>query len=126
MFSFSTVISEGPICRICHEGEQGGHLISPCRCTGTLRYLHKKCLEQWLQTRDKDVCELCNHEIRTRRRTRPLSEVGTDRGGDIFRKKLIVSKFSNLCTVIKALSLNQCYMVILFNFLANSILYQHL
>ncbi|XP_072037919.1 uncharacterized protein [Amphiura filiformis] len=72
--SFSTISSEGPICRICHEGEQGGHLISPCRCTGTLRYLHKKCLEQWLQTRNKDICELCNTEICTRRKTQPFSE----------------------------------------------------
>ena len=34
-----------PICRICHLPEDGGDiLISPCRCAGTLQFIHNTCL----------------------------------------------------------------------------------
>ncbi|PIK39099.1 hypothetical protein BSL78_24063 [Apostichopus japonicus] len=72
--SFSTITSEGPICRICHEGDQGGKLVQPCRCCGTLSYTHQKCLEKWLQTKNGDVCELCQYQFHTRRKDRPFTE----------------------------------------------------
>ena len=35
----------GPLCRICHmNGEEGEILISPCRCSGTLQFIHNTCL----------------------------------------------------------------------------------
>ena len=35
----------GPICRICHlPGEKQHPLISPCRCSGTLQFIHTFCL----------------------------------------------------------------------------------
>lgn len=72
--SFSTITSEGPICRICHEGDQVGKLVQPCRCCGTLSYAHQKCLEKWLQTKNGDVCELCQYQFHTRRKDRPFKE----------------------------------------------------
>ncbi|XP_006816754.1 E3 ubiquitin-protein ligase MARCHF2-like [Saccoglossus kowalevskii] len=72
--SFSTVLSEGPICRICHEGEKLGEaLISPCHCTGTMCY-HRRCIEQWLATANSNNCDVCQFEYRTQRKPRPLLE----------------------------------------------------
>jgi hypothetical protein len=71
-------------CKICHESEESdssaeeliesqetykkGKLISPCKCKGSLQYVHIGCLEQW---RHSDVraeasyrCEVCKYEYR--------------------------------------------------------------
>uniref|UniRef100_A0A452GRX7 E3 ubiquitin-protein ligase MARCHF2 n=1 Tax=Gopherus agassizii TaxID=38772 RepID=A0A452GRX7_9SAUR len=67
--------SDGPICRICHEGGNGEGLLSPCDCTGTLGTVHKSCLEKWLSSSNTSYCELCHTEFVVERRPRPLTEV---------------------------------------------------
>ncbi|XP_062306245.1 E3 ubiquitin-protein ligase MARCHF2 isoform X1 [Osmerus eperlanus] len=67
--------SDGPICRICHEGGNGEGLLSPCDCTGTLGTVHKSCLEKWLSSSNTSYCELCHTEFTIERRPRPLTEV---------------------------------------------------
>uniref|UniRef100_A0A8C4U8B2 E3 ubiquitin-protein ligase MARCHF2 n=1 Tax=Falco tinnunculus TaxID=100819 RepID=A0A8C4U8B2_FALTI len=69
--------SDGPICRICHEGGNGEGLLSPCDCTGTLGTVHKSCLEKWLSSSNTSYCELCHTEFVVERRPRPLTE-GSD------------------------------------------------
>ena len=36
-------------CRICfdHEDDEENPLISPCNCTGSQKYIHRKCLKTW-------------------------------------------------------------------------------
>lgn len=42
------------MCRICHcEEISEEFLITPCFCTGTLRYVHQSCLQQWLKSTGK-------------------------------------------------------------------------
>lgn len=64
-----------PTCRIClcEQAEPDNPLVNPCKCAGTMKYIHIKCLQQWLksrlQTRDTQIaftiawknldCELC-------------------------------------------------------------------
>ena len=38
-------------CRICFENNesQDNLFISPCLCDGTSKYVHSKCLEQWIK-----------------------------------------------------------------------------
>uniref|UniRef100_A0A7N6FJS7 E3 ubiquitin-protein ligase MARCHF2 n=1 Tax=Anabas testudineus TaxID=64144 RepID=A0A7N6FJS7_ANATE len=67
--------SDGPICRICHEGGSSEGLLSPCDCTGTLGTVHKSCLEKWLSSSNTSYCELCHTEFSIERRPRPLTEV---------------------------------------------------
>ncbi|XP_074157449.1 E3 ubiquitin-protein ligase MARCHF2 isoform X2 [Sminthopsis crassicaudata] len=67
--------SDGPICRICHEGSSGEVLLSPCDCTGTLGTVHKSCLEKWLSSSNTSYCELCHTEFVVERRPRPFTEV---------------------------------------------------
>lgn len=39
------------MCRICHcEETSEEYLIAPCYCSGTLRYVHQSCLQQWLKS----------------------------------------------------------------------------
>lgn len=70
-FSSLTVSSCGTdmrsLCRICQmPGEDRDPLISPCRCCGTLRYIHVHCLKKWIRVSQKrgrkqpPRCELCH------------------------------------------------------------------
>ncbi|XP_058393982.1 E3 ubiquitin-protein ligase MARCHF2 isoform X2 [Diceros bicornis minor] len=67
--------SDGPFCRICHEGANGESLLSPCGCTGTLGAVHKSCLERWLSSSNTNYCELCHTEFAVEKCPRPLIEV---------------------------------------------------
>lgn len=58
-----------PICKICHIGssKHGDKLISPCKCSGTMQYIHCACLLKWLEMSNRAnekpmSCELCGHE----------------------------------------------------------------
>jgi len=62
------------ICRFCYEPKlsQTDPLITPCKCTGSVRYIHLQCLKQWraLTTNPEFVkrCQLCltNYRIPVR------------------------------------------------------------
>lgn len=53
-------------CRICLETE--GELITPCNCKGTIKYVHRECLQKWRTTlpinvfnNKRDIqCEVCH------------------------------------------------------------------
>ena len=63
--------SEHPICRICRCGSEVAPLFHPCQCSGSIKYVHEECLEEWLRhsyTGNADEkgdfsgakCELCS------------------------------------------------------------------
>lgn len=41
---------EGDLCRICQMGEDSASnpLLQPCRCTGSLQFVHQDCIKRWL------------------------------------------------------------------------------
>ena len=49
-------------CRICYE--EGEDLLSPCACTGSIQYAHKRCLRKWLLVAGRSHCELCKTPYR--------------------------------------------------------------
>uniref|UniRef100_A0A8C5LUZ8 E3 ubiquitin-protein ligase MARCHF8 n=1 Tax=Leptobrachium leishanense TaxID=445787 RepID=A0A8C5LUZ8_9ANUR len=63
------------ICRICHcEGDEENPLITPCRCTGTLRFVHQTCLHQWIKSSDTKCCELCKYDFVMETKLKPLQK----------------------------------------------------
>ncbi|MEQ2190342.1 E3 ubiquitin-protein ligase marchf7 [Xenoophorus captivus] len=44
---------EGDLCRICQMQEESSSnpLIQPCRCTGSLQYVHQECIKRWLRSK---------------------------------------------------------------------------
>ncbi|XP_042326113.1 E3 ubiquitin-protein ligase MARCHF1 isoform X2 [Sceloporus undulatus] len=61
------------VCRICHcEGDDENPLITPCRCTGTLRFVHQACLHQWIKSSDTRCCELCKYDFIMETKLKPL------------------------------------------------------
>ena len=47
-------------CYICFQKK--GNYIHPCKCKGTLRYVHEKCLTKWIATSGKTKCTQCHYE----------------------------------------------------------------
>lgn len=67
--------SNGDICRICHcEADFDNPLLSPCYCSGSLKYVHQSCLRQWLAASDTRSCELCKFNFILHTKIKPLSE----------------------------------------------------
>ncbi|XP_062943030.1 E3 ubiquitin-protein ligase MARCHF8 isoform X2 [Cynocephalus volans] len=65
--------SNQDICRICHcEGDDESPLITPCRCTGSLHFVHQACLQQWIKSSDARCCELCKYEFIMESKLKPL------------------------------------------------------
>lgn len=58
--------AEVPVCRVCHgESEPGRELFFPCKCDGSIKYVHQDCLQEWLKhARNKSRCELCGEELK--------------------------------------------------------------
>ena len=59
------------VCRMCHsEGEPDRPLFYPCKCSGSIRYVHQDCLIQWLKVKSKSLteskCELCGEKYKFR------------------------------------------------------------
>ncbi|CAI5438474.1 unnamed protein product [Caenorhabditis angaria] len=63
--------STSSMCRICHisKSTRSNPLISPCRCSGSLLYVHKACVVRWLEMSTRKMvpaprCELCGYDYR--------------------------------------------------------------
>uniref|UniRef100_A0A1I8A9G7 RING-CH-type domain-containing protein n=1 Tax=Steinernema glaseri TaxID=37863 RepID=A0A1I8A9G7_9BILA len=63
------------LCRICHctsTADSSDTLISPCRCSGSLQFVHMSCLLHWLEISSRKlrrpaICELCLYKYRRKR-----------------------------------------------------------
>jgi hypothetical protein len=63
---------EPAICRLCWgEAEEDDQLLSPCNCSGSLKWIHTHCLQDWQRTlrsqgqgRRAHICELCKTPYR--------------------------------------------------------------
>ncbi|XP_014668661.1 PREDICTED: uncharacterized protein LOC106809936 [Priapulus caudatus] len=68
--------SQVPICRIClFPGDDREALITPCRCSGTMKHVHYTCLMKWLQiiakrSKKQPSCELCNYPYQRHKKFR--------------------------------------------------------
>lgn len=60
----ATTAAAAAACRFCFEGaEPNNPLLTPCKCTGSLKYIHAQCIKKWRQnTTNYDwihKCQLC-------------------------------------------------------------------
>jgi E3 ubiquitin-protein ligase DOA10 len=57
----SPVEQDEEVCRICRGSEKP--LFHPCKCSGSIRFVHEKCLQKWINQCNATHCELCNYEF---------------------------------------------------------------
>ena len=50
-------------CRICQEeaSAEDGPLVAPCVCAGSMRFIHPRCLQRWINEKGDAVCEVCKN-----------------------------------------------------------------
>lgn len=73
-----SITSAYDICRICHcEGSSDAPLISPCCCSGSLKYVHQKCLQQWIKSSQTRSCEVCRFTFIMETKVKPFRKVRT-------------------------------------------------
>ncbi|CAL0318860.1 unnamed protein product [Lupinus luteus] len=46
-------------CRICHDEDKHSNMDTPCSCSGTLKYAHRKCVQKWCNEKGDTTCEIC-------------------------------------------------------------------
>jgi len=47
-------------CRICQEEDSVNNLETPCACSGSLKYAHRKCVQHWCNEKGDITCEICH------------------------------------------------------------------
>jgi E3 ubiquitin-protein ligase MARCH6 len=58
-------MGDADTCRICRgEGSNSEPLFHPCKCSGSIKYVHQDCLMEWLSHSQKKHCELCKTAFR--------------------------------------------------------------
>jgi len=56
---------EEDFCRVCRNGSTPDNPLSyPCKCSGSIKYIHQDCLLTWIQHSKSSSCELCGHPFR--------------------------------------------------------------
>ncbi|KAI8074855.1 hypothetical protein BC940DRAFT_286792, partial [Gongronella butleri] len=58
------------VCKICLEKDDVSALISPCKCSGSIKYVHPACMRSWRLSllqggRERDLyrCTLCQYKL---------------------------------------------------------------
>ncbi|KAK9105058.1 hypothetical protein Scep_021902 [Stephania cephalantha] len=47
-------------CRICQEEDNIKNLETPCACSGSLKFAHRKCVQRWCNEKGDTTCEICH------------------------------------------------------------------
>ena len=59
-------------CRICmcSKEKKGNPLIHPCKCCGSLKWIHKECLLKWITTSNNYECPQCKYKYIIKKQTK--------------------------------------------------------
>lgn len=99
------LVSES-ICRICLDSSSEG-LISPCKCKGTGKFCHEKCLKTWIllkySTGSVPKCEVCGSEYNLR----------LEYEWKVNFKRGLLEKFSYCCSIPILISVMITFVVII-------------
>ncbi|VDK24332.1 unnamed protein product [Taenia asiatica] len=115
-------------CRICRESDEStsdieldscGRLIAPCLCDGSMRYVHEKCVQRWMDVSQSKKCELCRFEYEVFTYTKPMKE--WDRCLFFFGQLCNLLIFDTILTLLLAIMLWWCAFIV-----TDSEVYKHI
>ncbi|XP_009587066.1 uncharacterized protein [Nicotiana tomentosiformis] len=72
-------------CRICQEEDSVKNLEVPCRCSGSLKYAHRKCVQRWCDEKGDITCEICHQPYQSGYTAPPPPPQSEDTAIDISR-----------------------------------------
>ena len=63
--SQNTDILKDEICRYCRQKHsESNPLYYPCKCSGSMKFVHETCLDTWLKTSGNTKCEVCSYQFK--------------------------------------------------------------
>ncbi|EEP75944.1 conserved hypothetical protein [Uncinocarpus reesii 1704] len=93
---------EPDTCRICRgEGSEEEELFYPCKCSGSIKFVHQSCLMEWLSHSQKKYCELCKTPFRFTKLYDP--NMPESLPAPVFLKELMVHAGRSLLTWLRFL-----------------------
>ncbi|KAB8270094.1 hypothetical protein BDV30DRAFT_215681 [Aspergillus minisclerotigenes] len=93
-------LEEPDTCRICRgEGTEEEQLFYPCKCSGSIKFVHQACLVEWLSHSQKKHCELCKTPFRFTKLYDP--NMPRDLPTPLFLKQLLVHSFRTVVTWLR-------------------------
>ncbi|KAI9823012.1 MAG: hypothetical protein M1832_002666 [Thelocarpon impressellum] len=88
---------EADTCRICRgEGTQTEPLFYPCKCSGSIKFVHQECLMEWLSHSQKKHCELCKTPFRFTKLYHP--QMPQSLPTSVFLRHVVTHGLSNIVT----------------------------
>lgn len=98
-------------CRVCRSGKEDGQLFTPCKCSGSIRFVHESCLTEWLARSKKNKCELCKSEIVY---TKVFLKTMPDQiPFYLLVKRLLKSILSIVVLILRAILVASCWLLVL-------------
>jgi E3 ubiquitin-protein ligase MARCH6 len=95
-------MDEQDTCRICRgEGSIEEPLFYPCKCSGSIKFVHQGCLMEWLSHSQKKHCELCKTPFRFTKLYH--SEMPQTLPTPIFLRELVVHALRAIVTWLRFL-----------------------
>ena len=87
-------------CRICRgEGSEEEQLFYPCKCSGSIKFVHQSCLVEWLSHSQKKYCELCKTPFRFTKLYDP--NMPRDLPAPLFMRQLAVHSLRTVVTWLR-------------------------
>ena len=87
-------------CRICRgEATEQEPLFYPCKCSGSIKFVHQDCLMEWLSHSQKKHCELCKTPFRFTKLYSP--DMPQNLPTHVFFRHLIIHTVKNLAVWLR-------------------------
>ncbi|OJJ50540.1 hypothetical protein ASPZODRAFT_85965 [Penicilliopsis zonata CBS 506.65] len=87
-------------CRICRgEGTEEEPLFFPCKCSGSIKFVHQSCLVEWLSHSQKKYCELCKTPFRFTKLYDP--EMPQDLPMSLFLRQVVIYSLHTVLTWLR-------------------------
>jgi E3 ubiquitin-protein ligase MARCH6 len=101
-----------PTCRICRsEGTPDEPLFHPCKCSGSIQYVHQECLMEWLSHSHKKHCELCKTPFRFTKLYD--ADMPAQLPWDVFIKRALIHVAQGISSTARATLVGFVWLVIL-------------
>ncbi|OAF64946.1 E3 ubiquitin-protein ligase MARCH2 [Intoshia linei] len=115
--SFHSSPTCSKMCRYCQSTKNSHTLISPCKCIGTMAYVHDRCLRRWIRNKSKNgavgsiaqTCELCETKYNSKKRAINLRNI-------IFPRLKKMDKIYNIASIIFSIIVVVSFFVMMSSF----------
>ncbi|KAE8698980.1 hypothetical protein F3Y22_tig00110597pilonHSYRG01220 [Hibiscus syriacus] len=51
-------------CWICQDEDEDSNMETPCSCSGSLKYAHRRCIQRWCNEKGNITCEICLQQFK--------------------------------------------------------------